>query len=1286
MATSKYILTGQITRRDTGAGIHGLVVEAWDDDLSCDDCLGSDLTNRDGSFLIQFRTQDFKEKFEGKLEVYLKVFDRDCRLIYDTQRDKCACDPGEPLQFKISLVPDTLWWHFSRVVSWECPNEGLVPEKIIDEIEEAVAMLTPSIWLGRTAQLNAILSSEPPIRIFDGIVRDACETLQGNLEAAARYRDVLEALCVSQAGECCCGKDKRYHKIIKSIFHKEWPEEPGISKKCTCTHHEQKEGQCAGDEPGEKEAACPCKESLVSIEKATILITAALHIACGHVKTARIYLLALLDELCRFEYLGTLHRAAVNALSGDERALDHFRDLVEFIEPKCLVDEQTRDDFPMRTKFCCCEICLQPELEQCLRDAVSAWSQIACYTITEVRPARACPGEEIVICGNGFGDTAGAVLFRQKGSLNFGPKVQPKQWCDDKIAVTVPEQAGCGLVPELSVETVKICDKFLEYRPTGCIKKGFEGTSAEILKFNVKGRFDGDCVEPGKPLQIRWVTCAVDKVRVEIINEATNVVIASQNPADHRGIWDFTDTNFKSTTRVRVQITAEGQCQPQIITKHVSFVFQREPNLTVDGFEITQAIQYYRAAQHLTDPADRGPDNSLRQVTNKTAWVRAYLRSGQDPAFDNAQLANVDGTLTVERRVGGIWGVVTNIPSQNGPITAENSFANYDAERGNINNSLNFIVPANVMTGLLRFTVNIASEYPQCPGNVASGQISVDVNLTQTLNAAFITIGYNGPNATNTGNLVLPAPVLAQCQAETVWAMRTYPVSGAPNVRIAGTFTTNTPLNDPRSCPGCCSPNWGPLLQQVAILVAADQLANPGGNWVYYGLINNGIPVNVPGCSGIATGGLAGNQGGITYAHEIGHQFGLPHARCGNAGGGNPAYPVYEPYDLPVDPPGTTDWTMASIGEYGLDINNGNIANPNNAKDFMSYCGPRWISLFTYNFLVNRPGLVPQVIPTGSGAATNRMIRDEEVTFVRSENTIEPLIHILGKVDSEGNVEVTSLARLETRYLVGDGQPTDYLAQLLNEKGDIIAQDVLYRYESKGCNCGKSSGCHDESEQDKSFIFKAMLNDVAPGSRLRIVKGDEVVWERVSPPTPPKLTNVRASLDKAQNLRLTWRLEKGSEMPEDIWVRWSADEGQTWHALSVGLRGTTANIDLIELPSGDIVFQVMAHDGFYTVAETTKSIELPAKPPTVTIYYPKENDQVYAESRLHLWGMATSFMSGELIEEQFVWYIDEKEVGRGRDIWIENPGEGSHQVRLVVSDEGGESTASSSITIIKGVD
>jgi hypothetical protein len=128
-----------------------------------------------------------------------------------------------------------------------------------------------------------------------------------------------------------------------------------------------------------------------------------------------------------------------------------------------------------------------------------------------------------------------------------------------------------------------------------------------------------------------------------------------------------------------------------------------------------------------------------------------------------------------------------------------------------------------------------------------------------------------------TAALNLPAPNLAACQAETTWAMTAFPLSATPNVRIAGNFVTNTPIDDAHSSPGACSPNWGPLLTTVANLVAADAALTPGVQWVYYGIIANGIPVNVPECNGGATGGVAGQP--ATYAHEIAHQFGLPHAR-----------------------------------------------------------------------------------------------------------------------------------------------------------------------------------------------------------------------------------------------------------------------------------------------------------------------------------------------------------------------------------------------------------------------
>jgi hypothetical protein len=888
-----------------------------------------------------------------------------------------------------------------------------------------------------------------------------------------------------------------------------------------------------------------------------------------------------------------------------------------------------------------------------------------------VRPPRACPGEEILIVGCGFGDRPGRVRFRATAGGSTTLFGQVTSWCDERISVVVPQGAGCGLSIELPPSTIALCGRFLRLRRTGCLDRDFEGTSAQILRFDIQGHTPGECpLQPGEPLRVRWNTCAADRVRVELIDLANGAVIAAQDPAASNGRWDFTATNFTRTIRMRVRITAFGRCEPPQVSRQLDLVFQRRPNLQVQGLEVTQAVQHYRADQHLTDPADRGPDNSLRLVTNKTAWVRTYLRSGQDPGFDSGQLAGVTGTLRVERRVGGVWGTIATLAPQNGSITAEDSFAGYDAERGNIGTTLNFVVPANLMSGLLRFTVDVRGPFAPCPGHTASRSTLVDVNLQQTLNAAFITIGYNGPNAARTGNIVLAAPNLAACQAETSWAMTTYPVSGVANVRVAGTFVTNTPIDDPRSCPGCCSPNWGPLLTQIGALVALDQAANPGQPWVYYGIIANGIPVNVPGCSGGATGGVAGQP--VTYAHEIGHQFGLPHARCGNAGNGNPNYPVYEPYDLPVDPPNTANWTMASIGEYGLDINSGAIANPIDFEDFMSYCGPRWISKFTYDFLTNIAELTPVVVPTGAGAP--RVIVDPSPGFEPDEQAIAPFIHLLGSIGVDGTVEVGNVARIETCYRRGAGRQTGYVAQHLDAEGQVLAQDVLYVYGDEGC-CGEGQG-HDKKpcgcggeETPRPVFFKAMLKDTAPGASLRIVKRGETVWERKGDARPPKLDAVRARLAKNGDLELSWHLGVGAK-DADIWVRWSGDEGKTWHALTAGLRGQSATIPAEQLPSGVVRFELLAHDGFHTTRATSEAVQLPQRPPSVVILYPSAGGRVYGDRQIHLWGSASSHTGRSIDGAAARWYIDGNPVGEGLDVWVDNPGTGRHELALVVEEAG----------------
>src|SRR5215208_3863256 len=197
----------------------------------------------------------------------------------------------------------------------------------------------------------------------------------------------------------------------------------------------------------------------------------------------------------------------------------------------------------------------------------------------------------------------------------------------------------------------------------------------------------------------------------------------------------------------------------------------------IHGVEVSQAVQYYESDRHLTDPADRQPDNAVTVIASKPAWVRVYVRSG----FFLGSTPGVPGTVTARAN------------------------PDYATERGTLGYTLNFIVPASMMCGHLRLDMHIAS-----PGGwVSERQVVIDATLRQTLRLAGIMVGYNGPSSSAAGapNLTLAAPTLADLQTTSSWTLLTFPVQSSATYRSAGSVTWNLPLTDPPSCPGCCTPN-----------------------------------------------------------------------------------------------------------------------------------------------------------------------------------------------------------------------------------------------------------------------------------------------------------------------------------------------------------------------------------------------------------------------------------------------------------------------------------------------
>ncbi len=107
------------------------------------------------------------------------------------------------------------------------------------------------------------------------------------------------------------------------------------------------------------------------------------------------------------------------------------------------------------------------------------------------------------------------------------------------------------------------------------------------------------------------------------------------------------------------------------------------------------------------------------------------------------------------------------------------------------------------------------------------------------------------------------------------------------------------------------------------------------------------------------------------------------------------------------------------------------------------------------------------MIPTGSGAGSGRVIRDTSPSFERPRGDVEPLIYLVGLIEGDGEVTVSSVARLDARYVIGDGRRSGYRAQLLDADGTVLTEDHVYRYSVTGGCGGAEPCCDDRDDRDE---------------------------------------------------------------------------------------------------------------------------------------------------------------------------------------------------------------------------
>ena len=165
------------------------------------------------------------------------------------------------------------------------------------------------------------------------------------------------------------------------------------------------------------------------------------------------------------------------------------------------------------------------------------------------------------------------------------------------------------------------------------------------------------------------------------------------------------------------------------------------------------------------------------------------------------------------------------------------------------------------------------------------------------------------------------------------------------------------------------------LIREILALQRAED-----SDWYYYGVFPSGQNAEVGGLGyvgGKASIGVSKREdeqdtGYYTtvFAHELGHNFGRNHAPCGGPEAIDENYP----------------YRQAEIGVFGLDVSTMSLKSPEFYVDLMSYCGPEWISDYTYTAVVD-----------------HLMAQNQEMKKA-SRGTKEDVLLVWGSVGPEGSV------------------------------------------------------------------------------------------------------------------------------------------------------------------------------------------------------------------------------------------------------------------------------------------
>jgi hypothetical protein len=398
----------------------------------------------------------------------------------------------------------------------------------------------------------------------------------------------------------------------------------------------------------------------------------------------------------------------------------------------------------------------------------------------------------------------------------------------------------------------------------------------------------------------------------------------------------------------------------------------------------------------------------------------------------------------------------------------------------------------------------------------------------------------------------------------------------------------------------------------------------------------------------------------LTVVEEVGHTFNRDHAPCGDPDSVDSGYPQY--YG-----PGGVAYPKASIGQWGMDTRTLTLKNPASTYDFMSYCGPEWVSRYTYEKLYDRL----KVGVTSAKSSPNRTILAHGVEQWE-------YLFVNGVIEPDGAARLQPFYRFPLPVGTSDEQGQgEYSLELLD-----AGENVLFtRYFDPVATM---------DGDDPSSSIQEIVPFAEGTVQVVLRHGEEVLDAKIASSHAPVVTVLSPNGDELWDdldiESINWVAEDGDHDELYYTVQYSDDGGQNWETLGLNLTDSHLEVDDTEIPgSNSALIRVVATDGFNVGSDDSDwTFTVTGKPPIVRMISPADGDSYMQGQIVPLQGLGTDVEDGPLADESFTWESHRDGIlGTGKRLDAFDLSPGVHEITLICQDsEGNFATDAVTIEIV----